>query len=381
MIAGPAGFGLAKGTERPLRVLMTTDAVGGVWQYALDLADGLAAQGVQTTLAVVGPPPSDDQAAAARTVPGLGVTHLGLKPDWMIEADAGMAEAGAALEALARASRADLVHLNAPAFGPWADFRVPVVGACHSCVATWWRAVKQGPLPPEFAWRTRQVAAGYDAAQALIAPTRAFADDTAGTYGIRQPDVVWNGRRAHAAPSRGSPAPFAFTAGRLWDQGKNVRRLDRAAARLSLPVQAAGPVQGPQGEFLPLQAIERLGVLTDAALREQLHHRPIFVSAGWYEPFGLAVLEAAQAGCALVLSDIPTFRELWDGAAAFVPADEDDAVLASEMEALARDPGRRAALGRAARERSRRYTVAAMTEGVMSVYRTVLAGRETEAAA
>ena len=39
-----------------------------------------------------------------------------------------------------------------------------------------------------------------------------------------------------------------------------------------------------------------------------------------YEPFGLAVLEAAQAGCALVLSDIPTFRELWDGAALFVAA-------------------------------------------------------------
>ena len=44
----------------------------------------------------------------------------------------------------------------------------------------------------------------------------------------------------------------------------------------------------------------------------------VFVSPALYEPFGLAVLEAAQAGCALVLSDIPTFRELWDGVALFV---------------------------------------------------------------
>ena len=48
--------------------------------------------------------------------------------------------------------------------------------------------------------------------------------------------------------------------------------------------------------------------------------RPIFVSVSRYEPFGLAVLEAAHAGCALVLSDIPTFRELWQGAASFVIA-------------------------------------------------------------
>ncbi len=44
----------------------------------------------------------------------------------------------------------------------------------------------------------------------------------------------------------------------------------------------------------------------------------VFASMARYEPFGLAVLEAAQAGMRLVLSDIPTFRELWDGAAIFV---------------------------------------------------------------
>ena len=45
----------------------------------------------------------------------------------------------------------------------------------------------------------------------------------------------------------------------------------------------------------------------------------IFVSSSVYEPFGLAVLEAAGSGAALVLSDIPTFRELWDEAALFAP--------------------------------------------------------------
>jgi glycosyltransferase involved in cell wall biosynthesis len=70
-----------------------------------------------------------------------------------------------------------------------------------------------------------------------------------------------------------------------------------------------------------------------------------------YEPFGLAVLEAAQAGCAVVLSDIPTFRELWDCAAVFVDADNSSR-LAHVLGALARSPRRCAHLGHLARQRA-----------------------------
>ena len=82
-----------------------------------------------------------------------------------------------------------------------------------------------------------------------------------------------------------------------------------------------------------------LRAMIDLGISEQLGARPIFVSVARYEPFGLAVLEAAQAGCALVLSDIPTFRELWGGAALFVPAN-DDRALVSHVERLANEPDR-----------------------------------------
>ena len=39
------------------------------------------------------------------------------------------------------------------------------------------------------------------------------------------------------------PAPHALTAGRLWDRVKHTAVLDRAAARLSVPLRAAGPVR------------------------------------------------------------------------------------------------------------------------------------------
>src|SRR5215213_5324757 len=228
---------------------MTADAVGGVWTYTLDLARGLARHGVETTLAVLGPDPGVDQRAEADGVPGLRLLRTGLPLDWTAEEPCAVEEAGAAVAALAAEARADIVHLNSPALAAGAVFSTPIVAVCHSCVATWWRSVRSGPLPPSFAWRTDLVRKGYEAAHALVAPTAAFAALTARTYGLpRPPLVVHNGRRPlDAAPCPVDGATFVFTAGRLWDGGKNLAALDRAAARLAAPVLAAGPLHGPHG--------------------------------------------------------------------------------------------------------------------------------------
>ena len=356
-----------------LHVLMTADAVGGVWTYALDLAGGLVADGVAVTLAVLGPAPSGAQAAQAEAA-GCRLRATGLPLDWTAPSPAALRDAGRALDALARETNADLVHLHAAAFAP--EIEGPVVAGCHSCVATWWAAVASGPLPPDLAWRAERVAEGCRRADALIAPSRAFAAATAHVHGLtRPPAVVHNGRRpVRGAPPLGDPAPFALTAGRLWDRAKNAALLDAAAALSRLPIRAAGPTEGPNGDRAVLRHLDLLGTLDGASLAERLARRPIFLSPARYEPFGLAVLEAAQAGCALVLSDIPTFRELWSGAAAFVNPDDADA-LARTLDALAADAPRRAALGAAARERAGRYGVAAMVAGTRRVFDAVLAGR------
>jgi glycosyltransferase involved in cell wall biosynthesis len=358
-------------------VFMTADAVGGVWQYALDLARGLSDHGVKTTLAVLGPAPSTGQVCEGRAIRGLTLVETGLPLDWTAESPDEVLQAGAAVAALAQESGADIVHLNAPALAAGAAFCAPVVAVCHSCVATWWEAVRPGPLPPDFRWRTDLVRRGYAAADSLLAPTQAFAEATLRTYGLaRAPRVVHNGRHLTPAPHAASAPdePFVFTAGRLWDEAKNLAALDRAAARLAAPVLAAGPTQAPHGGSVTLSHVEVLGTLSGPEIAGYLAARPVFASVALYEPFGLAVLEAAQAGCPLVLSDIPTFRELWDGAAVFVGSD-DDAAIAAALEGLLRDPEERARAGAAARERAGRYTVGAMTAGVLGVYRDLLAAR------
>jgi glycosyltransferase involved in cell wall biosynthesis len=163
-----------------------------------------------------------------------------------------------------------------------------------------------------------------------------------------------------------------FTAGRLWDEGKNIALLDRAAARLSVPVLAAGPTEGPNGARIALSHIRPLGGLSPTDVAQHLAAKPIFVSPARYEPFGLAVLEAAQAGCALVLSDLPTFRELWEGAALFV-APEDESALAAAIESLTADQALQDSLGAKASEHARRYSVDRMVEGIVAVYRGALA--------
>lgn len=359
--------------NRP-HVLMTTDTVGGVWQYALDLAESLRRQEFLLTLAVLGPPPSADQLAVARMA-GVELVMTGLPLDWTAESPDEVERAGKVIAALAADKRADIVHLNSAALAAGTRYGAPVVAVCHSCVATWWQAVRSGPMPQEFVWRTELVRRGYETADLLLAPTAAFARMTVKVYGLsKSPLVVPNGHRPSHCTTQGDVEPFAFTAGRLWDEGKNLRTLDRAAARLPARVLAAGAVEGPNGARIDLQHIKALGRLSDGEVAQYLAGRPVFVSTALYEPFGLAALEAAQAGCALILSDIPTFRELWGGAAMFVPAEDDEAV-AHAIAYLFQAPAARIHLGNASQERARSYSSKAMSDRIVATYRSLLGAR------
>jgi hypothetical protein len=62
---------------------MTTDAVGGVYTYALTLARGLTTRGVEVVLATMGPRPSPAQREAARAIPGLELVECDFRLEWM----------------------------------------------------------------------------------------------------------------------------------------------------------------------------------------------------------------------------------------------------------------------------------------------------------
>jgi len=342
------------------RLLLSCDAVGGVWQYSLDVAAARGAQGAQTLLAVLGPPPNADQRQEAAALPGVELIETGLPLDWTAKCPGEVLDAAENLARLAGREQADLVQVHAPALVGRAVWPAPLLAVAHSCVATWWRAAGSGPLPDDLAWRAELTGLGLRRADLAVAPSRAFAADLAAAYGLDRPvAVVHNGRALPSQPQGPAPDGPVLTVGRLWDRAKNAQLLDRVAARVRGPIVAAGPLTGPHGESATLPALQTVGTLGRSRLEDCYRGAAVFASPAVYEPFGLAVLEAAGHGLPLVLSDIPTFRELWGGAALLLPADDDGAWVAT-LTMLLNDRERRTALGEAARARSLRYGREAM---------------------
>ncbi len=359
----------------PLTVFMTTDAVGGVWQYSLDLAAELGARGIATILAVSGPLPSAAQRQTAEAIGGLSLLETGLPLDWTAAYPDQVASAAKHMAELATLHAADVIHLNSPALAACTEFSAPIIAIQHSCVTSWWTTVHGGVMPPDLAWRGALTSDGLRKADAVIAPTAAFAELTMRLHALSQlPHIVFNGRRRAHIEMQATGQLFAFTAGRLWDEGKNVQILDEAAASLDLPVRAAGPRKNPNGGEAHFANLICLDSISDETVAALLAQQPIYVSAALYEPFGLAVLEAAQAGCALILSDIPTFHELWHDVAIFVQPNDAKA-FAEAIAEVAADPHRRRTLGQSAAQRAACYSLESMADSICGVYDKVLAAR------
>ena len=347
-------------------VMLTTDAVGGVWRYSVELAGQFSQRGIGVLFVVMGPAPNGAQRREAREIPGLRLIGTDLPLDWLASTPHEVCASARQLARLAAVSDAGTVHLHSPALIGDAEWTRPTVAVAHSCVATWWQAVHGDALPRDLVWRAAMMASGLQQAGAVIAPSRSFAAALVARYGVIRPiDVVWNGRRSSGACARNDG--HVFTAGRLWDPGKNIKAIDAAAALLDVPIVAAGPLVAPHGACLDCHHLQCLGPLDDSAMADQYASAGIFVSMSYYEPFGLAVLEAAQAGCALILSDIPTFRELWDGAAIFVDPSDPPALAAAVRKCL-EPTTERACLGALARQRAEQYSVERMAEATWRIH-------------
>lgn len=356
----------------PNTVLMTTDTVGGVWIYALELAGALADRGVRTVLAAMGEEPSGDQRRAANAVRGLRLVCRTCRLEWMGDAWEDVESAGEWLIGLEAAYRPDLIHLNNYAHGalPWS---APVLMVGHSCVYSWFHAVHRTPPPRQWTEYHGRVAAGLRAAGAVTAPTRTMLLELERHYGaFTSVGAVYNARRVRMGDSR-RREPVIFTAGRLWDEAKNVNVLDVAAREIRWPVFAAGAVKNPDGGTIRFDAIRLLGTLPPHEVTRWMRESAIYALPARYEPFGLTALEAAYAGCALVLGDIPSLREIWRDAALFVSPDQ-PGELVRALNRLIEDPGFRDEMARRASRRATAFTMDRMTDAYLRIYSGLLSG-------
>jgi glycogen synthase len=358
-----------------MKLLMTTDTVGGVWTFAVQLCRALEPLGVRVTLATMGRPLSDAQWAEVSALRSTTVRASAFRLEWMADAWHDVAAAGDWLLALEDETRPDIVHLNAYAHGalPWGA-RVLMTG--HSCVLSWWRAVHGCDAPPAEWERYRAaVTAGIRAADFVTAPTRTMLDSLLTCYGpLPRTAVVPNG--IEPDPGRTTAGhPLVVAAGRVWDAAKNIGALALAARTIRWPVLVAGDDVGDDGARRQIDGVRLLGPLSRQQLDALYRRARILVHPALYEPFGLVPLEAALRGCALVLADIESLREVWHDAAVYVDP-RDPAAIAAGVNRLIERPAQTAELAAAARSRAQAFRADVMAHAYFSAYRHLTAGAQ-----
>jgi glycogen synthase len=360
----------------PRRVLMTADTVGGVWTYALELARNLCEQDVEIALATMGAPLSEAQKLEAESLPNLRIFASTYKLEWMDQPWCDVRSAGEWLLALERKVRPDIIHLNSYAHGEL-PFAGPKLVAAHSDVLSWWRAVKGEEAPESWNRYRELVTAGLRAGDMVVAPSHAALTDVLHCYGpFARTEVIPNGREISCRQI--AKEPFIFSSGRLWDEAKNISALAGVSRELTWPVQVAGdthePGKGKDDLHESLTNVRLLGRLSAEQMIEHLERAAIYCLPARYEPFGLSALEAALAGCALVLGDIPSQREIWREAAIFVPP-QDAHRLRHSLQALIDDRELRENLARRAHERALEFTPRRMASSYLALYASFLEQR------
>jgi glycosyltransferase involved in cell wall biosynthesis len=199
-------------------------------------------------------------------------------------------------------------------------------------------------------------------------------------YGpFRKTSVIYN---ASAPETRArDKEQFILAVGRLWDKAKNIGALASVAPLVDWPILVAGDDSLEAAKKVDNGAagvsarqpgsIESLGRLSGPETRERMSRAGIYAFPARYEPFGLSILEAANAGCALVLGDIESLRELWEGAALFVAPDDLDG-LSAVIHNLSRDPIAREEWAEKARRRAERYDASSMLKAYLTLYEEML---------
>lgn len=330
---------------------------GGVQGQVTGLARTLAAAGHPVT--VVAP---DDDRPVGWLVDGPGPAGRSRPARYVAGGSAGVRANGSVAPicldpvAARRAARAvaafgaDVVHLHEPlapllGYGILAAHRLPAVGTYHrSGDSAVYRLL--GPLAR---WADGRL-------DIRCAVSAAAAETAAGATGDRPVEILFNGVEvdrfagARAVPAPGGPAVLFL--GRH-ERRKGLDVLLEAFGRARWTGGGPGPVlwvagDGPETARLrqrygSIPGVEWLGVIDDDEVPARLAAAAVLCAPSrGGESFGMVLLEAMAAGCAVVASDIPGYRAAAGGHAQLV-APGDPVALAGALERVVAAVGARPA--------------------------------------
>ena len=357
--------------DKKMKVLMTTDTVGGVWVYSLELCRVLAQYNVDVHLIALGGWPSPAQQVEAEKIPNVTCYKSDYKLEWMENPWEDVEQSRKWINSIYQTVQPDLVHLNNYAHVE-EEWTAPAITVFHSCVRTWWQAVKGKNAPEDWDRYSQIVRESLEESHIVVAPTKAILKSAKDAHIFSSETKVIHNGRMLPSEVKNQKEKFILCMGRMWDEAKNLPLLSKIAERLPWPVYVAGDAINPNtGEECSLKNVKFLGQLSPEEVQEWMQRASIFVSPTRYEPFGLAILEAAGNGCALVLSELETLKELWHDAALFFDP-EDEAEAEKTIAHLLESPQFLEELSGKARARAGEYSAEKMGTAYYDLYREIL---------
>lgn len=357
-----------------MRVLVTTDAVGGVWTYTRELVTGLLQNDIEVILVSFGALPTAAQSAWLDAK--VDFRPVPFRLEWMQDADGDIQESSRYLEEVIAETSPDLLHLNQYCYGAVRG-DVPRIVVAHSDVLSWWTQVK-GEVPPSspwFEWYRHVVQRGLSGATAIVAPSRWMLDALCGQYRVPNfATVIYNGRDPRLFTPKLAKETLTVGVGRLWDEAKQVNLLAGLADEFHVVIAGAGTYSGGPEPRRGAGEATFVGTQSDQQVAALLARAAIYGGTSRYEPFGLAPLEAALSGCALVLNEIPTFHEIWGEDALYFRRDDASSLAACIRELQAAPALRRDYAQRAWSRAVSRYSADRMVNDYLQLYSQVAAG-------
>jgi glycosyltransferase involved in cell wall biosynthesis len=366
-----------------MHVLVTTDTLGGVWTYTRELVTGLAKRDIRVTLVSFGNIPTEEQMKWLEGLTTVDFRPTGFPLEWMQQGAEQLRASAEYLQSVIAETGPDILHLSQYFYGSLRT-SIPKVVVAHSDVIGWFRVIHGAEDDSIWMRQYRRfVTSGLEGADVVVAPSAWMLESLRSNYRFKGAGVViHNGRSPGLFNHFMTKDDYFASMGRIWDVGKNAAILTQI--RLPAMLHLAGENNAPdgRGDAAFASRDERLvlrGVLNERQLQHLLSRASIYVASSRYEPFGLALLEAALSRCAILANDIPSFRELWGDSIRYFETN-DAASLEYELQQLHRDRELRLTYGKCAYDHAiSHYRADAMVDGYVKLYGSLVA-REALAA-